>query len=267
MRIPTLALFAAGLLGGCASPRLLVFGEQHDQPDQQRQVAAEVAARAASGRLAALVLEMADRGHDTRGLPADADVAQVRAALGWTGWPWETYATVVMNAVRAGVPVIGGNLPRAENRTAMNDAALDGQVGAEAHEALARAVRAGHCGMLPASHEPGMVRIQIARDLSMAATVAAAVAAAAPGQEVVLLTGAQHASRTEGVPLHLPPSIAVRVVMFGDETAAMPADEHRAAVAVPRPDPCDALRRRHDGDIRPPANAGSGVDAAGRPMR
>lgn len=103
-----------GLTVGCAAPatsytaRLLVFGEQHDQPDQQRQVAEQVRALATEGRLAAVVLEMAERGRDTRALARDASEAQARDALAWTGWPWEPYAAVVMNALRAGVPVIGG---------------------------------------------------------------------------------------------------------------------------------------------------------------
>jgi uncharacterized iron-regulated protein len=232
------------LCAGCSTPRLLVFGEQHDQPDQQRQVAATVAELAAQRQLAAVVLEMAERGHDTRALPRDADAARVRESLGWTGWPWEPYSAVVMNAVHAGVPVIGGNLPRVDNRGAMADTTLDGRVSDATREDLAAAVRRGHCGLLPASQEAGMVRIQIARDRSMADAVQAALAGAPPGQQVLLLTGAQHASLGHGVPLHLPPGLALRVVMFGDDTAELSADEHRAAAVTPRPDPCEALRQR-----------------------
>ena len=59
-------LFALLLAAGTASAapaRLLIFGEQHDQPDQQRQVADAVQALAARGELAAVVLEMAERPH------------------------------------------------------------------------------------------------------------------------------------------------------------------------------------------------------------
>lgn len=234
-------------LAACAStgapPSLLIFGEAHDQPDQQRQVADTVKRLAAEGRLAAVVLEMADRGRDTRGLPRSADEARARQALAWTGWPWEPYAAVVMNALQAGVPVFGGNAPRSENRAAMADMSLDGRVPAGARAKLAEAVRNGHCGLLPAAQEPGMVRIQIARDRSLAATVQAALTQAAPRQQVLLLAGAQHAARDRGVPLHLQ-GVALRVVMFGDGTADLPADEERSAAVTPRPDPCEGLRER-----------------------
>ena len=68
-----------------APARLLIFGEQHDQPDQQRQVAAEVQALAERGQLAAVVLEMAEQPHRTSALPRDASEAAVREALAMEG--------------------------------------------------------------------------------------------------------------------------------------------------------------------------------------
>jgi uncharacterized iron-regulated protein len=223
---------------------LLIFGEQHDQPDQQRQVAAEVQRLAAAGTLAAVVLEMAEAPHNTSALPRDAAPAQVRDALRWRGWPWEPYADVVMNAVRAGVPVLGGNLPREAMRGAMADATLDAQVGDRVRESLSAAVRSGHCHLLPATQEPGMVRIQIARDRSMAQVAAAALQAAPRDASVLLLTGAMHASRAHGVPLHLPPDARLRVVLFGQADDGLVADERRSALVMPQPDACEALRKR-----------------------
>jgi uncharacterized iron-regulated protein len=244
-----------------ATVRLLVFGEQHDQSDQQRQVADQVRALAEQQSLAAVVLEMADAPHSTRGLPRDAEPAQVRDALHWRGWPWEAYAAVVMNAVRAGVPVLGGNLPRADMRAAMDDAQLDALVDATTFGRLADAVRNGHCDLLPASQLPGMVRIQLARDRSMAAVVAAAAATAAPRQTVLLLAGAQHAARDRGVPLHLladkrwSPD-AIHVVLFGRAPDALPADERREALLTPQPDYCDQLRQRQAAPGAASGNAG-----------
>jgi uncharacterized iron-regulated protein len=149
-----------------------------------------------------------------------------------------------MNAVRAGVPVLGGNAPKDQNRSAMADETLDGRVPDSARQQIAEAVRAGHCGLLPATQEPGMVRIQIARDLSLATTLSGALAAAMPGQQVLLLTGAQHASRDRGVPLHLPPGTGLSVVMFGPGSRELRADEFRAAAVTPQPDPCIDLRRK-----------------------
>ncbi len=259
MHRPIPRFIAAGVAGwalvfaaspvAAAPPRLLVFGEQHDQPDQQRQVAAEVLQLAAEGRLAAVVLEMAELPHNTAALTRSATDAEARGALHWNGWPWDAYAAVVMNAVRAGVPVWGGNLPRTGNRAAMADAALDGRVADTARESIAEAVRNGHCKLLPASQEPGMVRIQIARDRAMAEVVATALHEAPPGSQVLLLTGAQHASRDRGVPLHLQQDAGIaaadiRVVIFGESEVDLVADEWRAAVVTPQEDHCEALRKR-----------------------
>ena len=232
----------------CAEPaRLLIFGEQHDQPDQQRQVAAELQALAERGQLSAVVLEMAEQPQRTSTLPRDASEAAVRDALQWKGWPWEPYAAVVMNAARAGVPVLGGNLPRAAMRSAMADSSLDALVDAVVQAVLTDAVRNGHCKLLPASQEPGMVRIQIARDQAMARVAAEALRIAPAGSTVLLLTGAQHASRDRGVPMHLAridAALPVRVVMFGEATSGLVSDEWRPAVYTPQEDHCEALRKR-----------------------
>jgi len=225
---------------------LLIFGEVHDQPDQQRQVADEVQRLAAAGRLAAVVLEMAEVPRHTTGLPRDATEAQVQQALQWRNWPWERYAAVVMNAVGAGVPVLGGNLPREQMRATMADTSLDGGLPPPLRELLAQEVRDGHCGLLPDAQVPGMVRIQIARDRSMAATAAQALREAGPQQTVLLLAGAQHASRDRGIPRHLAasdPSWPVHVVMFGELSAGLAADERRDARPTPQPDHCEGLRR------------------------
>ncbi len=251
MRHPSLLGLAfvcvAAVAAGAAPPRLLIFGEQHDQVDQQRQVAAEVTALAERGQLAAVVLEMAEQPHRTSALPRDASDAAVRDALQWKGWPWEPYAAVVMNAVRAGVPVLGGNLPRAEMRAAMADSALDAKIDDAVRGLLSDAVRSGHCDLLPASQLPGMVRIQIARDLAMARVAAEALRSAPAESTVLLLTGAQHASRDRGVPRHLATIDAtwpVRVVMFGEAGPDLLADERRAAAFTPQEDHCEALRKR-----------------------
>ncbi len=249
LRLSCLAALLA--LAACTTPTpplpdapVLIFGEQHDQPDHQRQVAQAVKQLAAQGRLAAVVIEMAEQGRSTAGLPRDADAASVRGALAWSGWEWPVYEGVVMSAVRAGVPVLGGNLPRARLRDTMGDASREALVESAAREKLATAVRDGHCGLLPAAQEPGMVRVQIARDQAMAETVAGALQ---PGRQVLLLTGAQHAARDRGVPLHLARQHGaprVHVVVFGPEDFGLAADERRPARFTPRPDPCEGLAEK-----------------------
>ena len=163
------------------------------------------------GALAAVVMEMAEQGESTRELPPAATEAQVRAALRWndTGWPWQAYGPVVMAAVRAGVPVLGANLPRARMKDAMEDVSLDAQLSPVALKAQQEAVRSGHCNALPESQIAPMTRIQIARDRAMAQTL---IQAKSPGKVVVLVSGAGHSPRVVGVPQHLPTDMEVRVV-------------------------------------------------------
>jgi len=207
---------AQALLAAGPPPRLWLLGEQHDAPEHQVLQAELVRALAARSQLAALVLEMADAGADTRALAPQATEAQAQAALRWgpeSGWPWPTYGPVVMAAVRAGVPVLGGNLPRAEMRAVMGDATLDARLPAPALAQQQRAIREGHCQLLPERQITPMTRIQIARDQRMAHTAVAATEGARAGQTVLLVAGNNHVDRHLGIPRHLPADLEHRVFM------------------------------------------------------
>lgn len=217
-------LAVALLLAGCAAAPppgvhavdALLLGEQHDaaaHPGLQAGTLRELAAR---DRLGALALEMAERGTSTAGLERDAGEQQVRAALRWNtqAWPWERYGPVVMEAVRAGVPVLGANLPRDQLREAMEDAALDRVLPQAALRAQQEAIRSGHCDLLPQHQLRPMARIQIARDRAMAQAVMSALA---PGKTVVLVAGAGHVQPQLGVPMHLPATLTVQPVLLPPE--------------------------------------------------
>lgn len=212
-------------LAGCAAPlppdaargaALLLVGEQHDAPGHAPAQQRLVEALARQGRLAALVLEMAEQGTSTRPLPSAASEAEVRQALRWNdeGWPWTRYGPAIMAAVRSGAPVLGGNLPRERMRAAMQDAQLDTALPAAAWQAQQAAIREGHCGLLPENQIAPMTRIQLARDRAMAVTL---MQAAVPGQTVVLLAGAGHVDAALGIPQHLPPGASARVLALPAE--------------------------------------------------
>lgn len=225
MRIP--AAVVSLLLAGCAATSplpdvsgvdALLIGEQHDasaQPQLQERWVAELARR---GTLGAVALEMAERGTSTAGLPAGASEEQVREALRWNAqaWPWERYGPAVMAAVRSGVPVLGANLPREQQRVAMQDGMLDRLLSGPALKAQQQAIRHGHCEMLPEQQITPMTRVQIARDQAMAQTITSALGR---GKTVVLIAGAGHVEPGVGVPVHLPASVSVRpLVLPGEAT-------------------------------------------------
>lgn len=195
---------------------VILLGEQHDARDHQEVHRTVVTALAAQKTLAALTLEMASQGRSTAQLAGDASEDAVREALQWNnqGWPWAAYGPAVMAAVRAGVPVLGANLPASQNRSAMSQAELDALLSTAALKAQQQSVRSGHCEMLPESQIAPMTRIQIARDRAMAQTVSQALQ---PGKTVVLLAGGGHVDRLAGVPLHLNPALRIQAVLMQAE--------------------------------------------------
>ncbi|MEY4711478.1 MAG: hypothetical protein RIS88_928 [Pseudomonadota bacterium] len=245
-------LLLATWLAGCAGlpPAVnnalpadaLLLGEQHDAPSHQRLHLDTVRALAARGQIAALALEMAEQGGDTRALGRDADEAAVRQALRWNeqAWPWAAYGPTVMAAVRAGVPVLGANLPRSQMRAAMGEASLDQRLPVAALERQRDAIRAGHCGLLPEAQIAPMTRIQIARDLAMADTVlqASRAAAGASGPHiVVLVAGSGHVDPALGVPQHLPRGLRAQAITWPP--------------SPPARDYCADLRRQMQAPARP----------------
>ena len=129
----------------------ILLGEQHDAPDHQRLHHFVIDTLAERQALAGVVLEMASLGQSTRALKVQASEAQVRSTLQWNdeAWPWQAYGPAVMAAVRAGVPVWGGNLPASQQRLAMQDPTLAQRLPSAAWLAQQQLIRSGHCDLLP----------------------------------------------------------------------------------------------------------------------
>lgn len=256
------AVIALLFLASCAGPRehqavqaplaallpadALLVGEQHDAPDHQRLAHELIDTLAARGALAALALEMAEAGTSTANLSRRADEADAQAALRWNdaAWPWRAYGPVVMAAVRAGVPVLGANLPRERMREVMADARLDTRLAPAALQAQQQAIRDGHCGLLPETQIAPMARIQIARDIRMAHALERA---RLPGKTVVLVAGGGHVLRERGVPAHLAPGMTAKVLLLragGSGPDSSQADLVVATPALPPIDHCAALRKQ-----------------------
>lgn len=227
----------------------LILGEQHDAAEHHAIERETVEALANQGKLAALLLEMAEEGNSTARLDRTATEAQVQAALGWNdkAWPWRSYGPAVMAAVRAGVPVAGANMPRARMKNAMADVSLDVQLNGEAYTAQQDAVREGHCKLLPEAQIVPMTRIQVGRDRAMAQAI---VKARQPGKTVLLISGAGHATKVLGVPQHLPTDVSVKTVRLQAGGDSPESDEDNKGAydavwrtpALPPKDYCAGMR-------------------------
>jgi uncharacterized iron-regulated protein len=232
--------------------RALLLGEQHDASEHQRIARAVVQALAARSALAAVVLEMLPAGSTSAHMPKDSTQPQVQQTLGWdeSAWPWAAYGPVVMAAVQAGVPVLGGNLPAQQMRAQMARSELDSRLPPAALAEQQQLMREGHCGLLPESQIAPMARIQIARDLSLAATLQTALRQAGPQQLVLMLSGSVHADKRLGVVAHLPTELPVRSVrlvaggqgVVGQGVGAGQFDAHWPTAPAPSTDHCTALR-------------------------
>jgi len=236
---------------------VLLVGEQHDAAAHhllEQQIVSSLASR---GLLAALALEMAESGASTARLKPSSTDEQARRALKWDdkAWPWADYGPAVMAAVRAGVPVLGANLPRDQMGASMNDSQLDARLGGPALKAQQQAIRIGHCNLLPESQITPMTRVQIARDIAMAETLHQL---ALPGKTVVLLAGNGHADRRLGVPQHLSSdlkaqSLRLRAGASPEADRAEAFDSVWTTPALPETDHCASLKAQRP--FSPPRSA------------
>jgi uncharacterized iron-regulated protein len=240
----------------------ILIGEQHDVAQHQQVAQQVIADLAGKGLLAAVAIEMAESGTTTGSLQPSSTEEQTRAALRWndTGWSWAAYGPAVMTAVRAGVPVLGANLPMTQMRDSMRDSNLDRQLPGPALKEQQQLIRAGHCNLLPESQIAPMTRVQIARDLEMAQTVKAA---SLPGKTVVLMAGNGHVNRALGVPRHLPDDMTVRAVRLAATGTTSPDAAAFDSVwpegVAPAVDHCAQLRKQLPAGAAKEAGTGMGT--------
>ena len=228
------------------SAPVIMLGEQHDAPEHHEWEADTVRELVRRNQLAALVLEMADAGTSTQGLPASASEAEVQNALNWNdkAWPWSSYGPSVMAAVRADVPVLGGDLPRQQMADVMKNARFDQHLSAEAMQIQIDAIKSGHCNLLPKAQLLPMARVQLARDESMAKVVRSAIVS---GRTVLLIAGHGHVRSRVGVATWLPANLRAHkaIAQAGqfDPAIKYEADIFIVTSELPQKDHCEELRQ------------------------
>ncbi len=234
--------------------RIVILGEVHDNGMQHALRAAALRKLVEGGARPAIAFEQFDRPMQDaidaarRERPRDVDYL-VAQAKGAPSWNWEYYKPFVALALEYDLPIVAANLSRAD---AMKVATGAVEAGFTVPGALLReheaAVEKGHCNLLPPQALPGMAKAQIARDRSLAQSIAPYAA-----RGVVLLTGNGHARTDIGAPHWLPADAraSTRSIALLEETAGGAAPEGVAdfdayvlTAAVERPDPCAELARR-----------------------
>jgi uncharacterized iron-regulated protein len=255
------------LLRRASEADVVLLGEKHDNPDHHRLQARVLQGVAA--RNPTVVLEMIERDQqealDAHLQQHPGDAAGLGPALSWEkrGWPaWAMYQPIAEVALKAGLPLAGGNVSTAQARAVVKEG-LD-SLGAERIEkwglkvpmeastraALEEELRQSHCGHLPERILPGMADAQRVRDAALADRLLAS-----PGP-AVLIAGAGHTRLDRGVPLYLRTrkpgvrtlSIAFREVQAGQQEPEAPgAGPHDIVWFTPRlddEDPCARMGKR-----------------------
>lgn len=199
----------------------VLLGEKHDNPDHHR-LRLELLSALLDDTPRLLVMEMMapqqQRALTTLGSGAasGADNSALPMRLDWDtdGWPWQYYGPVVQLALRTQTTVLAGNISADDvmqiyrNETA---SALDNPLRQTQIDQLYRDIDSSHCGMLPESQFPAMVRIQQARDQQMADALMAQIETV---EQRVLLAGNYHIRKDLSVPNYLPDDVAAVSVAF-----------------------------------------------------
>lgn len=244
-----------------AGDTVALLGEIHDNPEHHRRRAEVLRHALEAGWRPALVMEQfdvdrqatIDRSRGER--PSDAEHLVAQAAGPRSGWDWAHYRPLVALALAYQLPLVAGNLPRPLAMRLAREG-YDAVLGAERtrqlglHEPVDVAwqtaqeaeIDRGHCGAMPATLLPGLVRAQAARDALMAEPLARYASRGA-----VLIAGNGHVRRDIGVPRWLGPELAQRVWSVGYVETGTPVEpgQFDAVVVtrgVERGDPCERLR-------------------------
>ena len=239
------------------NPQVLLLGEVHDNPEGHRERFADLRRRVEAGWRPALVMEQFD--HENQGLLTRAqkgchDPECVIRVMASPGWDWSLYRPVLDLALTYELPLIAGNLSRADASRVVRDGVassfdaptvqayrLAAPVAADIRSGQQEEIVAGHCNMLPDMMIGGMVDAQIARDIWMAKIIRAQMP-----RDVVLLAGNGHVRNDIGVARwinFLAPALTLRSEGYVEQ--AVPAGTYDVVHRIaphPRTDPCAGLK-------------------------
>lgn len=200
----------AELWGTLLESNYVLLGEKHDNPDHHALQLRVLQALISADNVDKLTMEMLDS-TASENLDAFLDTGfesdeALKSFLNWDdqGWNWTYYGVLIQAAHRAGVPVTAGNLDAetvmqvySSPTTPEIEAVLD----TDAMSRLLADIDESHCGLLPESQFPPMMRVQQTRDYTMARSLL--LDDDRNHGLAVLITGNYHARKDLGVPNYL----------------------------------------------------------------
>ncbi|MGV7209536.1 ChaN family lipoprotein [Oxalobacteraceae bacterium A2-2] len=253
-----LAPTAAPVLSG--HPQVWLLGEVHDNAQGHRKRYDMLKREVEAGWRPVIVMEQFDR--ENQGLLDQAregclDAQCVISTVAGPRWDWQLYYPLLQLALDYKLPLVAGNLSRADASRVVRDGVasafdpasvkaygLDQPLPADIRAVQLQEIAAGHCGMPPDFMLAGMVDAQVARDIWMAKLIRAQLP-----RDVVLIAGNGHVRKDVGVARWLQavqPAVTVRSEGFVEGGAQDPAryDVTHTLAPQTRPDPCAKFKAK-----------------------
>lgn len=198
----------AELIDSIESASYLLLGEKHDNPDHHLLQLTLLDYFLAQQQVSSVAFEMMDS--DQAQLLAQLQTQQISSLdelknfLQWDeeGWEWPFYGPMVNSAYKAGVPIAAANINDEAMMRVYSEPAsaeISAVLEQDAMTQLDKDIDESHCGLLPESQFPAMVRVQQARDNSMAAAMSEIDSA----QLGILIAGNYHIRHDLSVPNYL----------------------------------------------------------------
>ena len=188
--------------------RYLILGEKHDNPDHHELQLAILNHLLDLNLVSLVAFEMMDSDSqerlDTLHSAKNQDSEALKEYLQWDeeGWEWLFYGPLIYSAYSSGVSIKASNLSNSRMMEIYGLSELPPELDIFddiTRRRLASDIDESHCGLLPESQFPSMIRVQQGRDYSMASSLSS-------GKDElmkILIAGNYHARKDLGVPKYL----------------------------------------------------------------
>jgi uncharacterized iron-regulated protein len=278
IRLTSVGAAAALALAGCASggkpgatpaqdllaaknPQVLMLGEVHDNLQGHKLRYELLRERVEAGWRPVIVMEQFDRENQdvlSKAQKGCADAQCLIQVAAGARWDWQLYYPVIQLALTYHLPLVAGNLSRADasrvvrdgvkatfDASSIRDYKLDDPLPAAIRNVQQQEIVEGHCNMLPEMMIGGMVDAQVARDIWMAKIVRDQ-----QPNDVVLIAGNGHVRKDVGAGYWLnrvAPALTLRTVGFiesrkGDNQVGR-YDSIQTLAPQEREDPCKQVKK------------------------
>lgn len=192
--------------------QFILLGESHTNPVHHAGQARLIEHWLKAEKPTALVFEMLAYGDrsQTNDFKVSLEALTSNLEKVASGWQWHLYEPLLALHLKHQLPMHGGNLVSAQkndfssgqscqlSRQGMTIDVCD-LFGSSQQRRLQQLIFEAHCEYLPMAQTPPLMRIQIAKDASLAMTMAEI----GDSHQVALIAGAIHVRKDIGVPVHL----------------------------------------------------------------